>query len=432
MPKIFKPAGKSKYVVFYTDHTGQRRKKTLTGDEKTSERIANALMEKVALRKDGLIDERDERFAEHEAKPIKEHLADYARVVTSKGATAKHVAGMVMKVQRVMDLAKIRRISDLSLSRVQEAIGQVRKDRSTGTVNTYIQRTKSFARWLWRDKRAREYGLDELRQKDAENDRRIVHRRMTDEEVIAVVSAAEHGRTTQGGFTGPDRAMLYRLAHGTGFRAKELRTLTPERFSLDDNPPTVTVLACYSKNGQKATQPIAAALADRLRPWLAGKPRGKCVFERMPNIRTAAMLRRDLAAAGIPYETSEGRATFHASRGTYVSNLVSSGASVKTCQTLARHSDPSLTIGIYAKASLHDISGAVEALPDLAATSPRPESLRATGTDGQSATHSATLDAEQGQADVSNVLSLNGLRDEEAGGISVRGRQYGPCSGRTG
>ena len=55
---------------------------------------------------------------------------------------------------------------------------------------------------------------------------------------------------------------------------------------------------------------------------------------------------------------------------------------MKTCQTLARHSTPSLTIGIYAKASLHDINGAVENLPDLTAPRPQPEALRMTGTDG--------------------------------------------------
>jgi hypothetical protein len=95
------------------------------------------------------------------------------------------------------------------------------------------------------------------------------------------------------------------------------------------------------------------------------------------------MVRVDLNAAGVPYETSEGFADIHASRGTYISNLVASGASVKTCQTLARHADPALTIGIYAKSSLHDISGAVEALPDLTTAEPSTEVMRATGTDGK-------------------------------------------------
>jgi hypothetical protein len=100
--------------------------------------------------------------------------------------------------------------------------------------------------------------------------------------------------------------------------------------------------------------------------------------------RTAEMLACDLKAAGIAPETASGIEDFHAVRGSYISHLVSSGASVKTCQVLARHSTPSLTIGIYAKASLHDIKGAVEGLPDLDTRStPKPETMAATGTDGK-------------------------------------------------
>ncbi len=40
-----------------------------------------------------------------------------------------------------------------------------------------------------------------------------------------------------------------------------------------------------------------------------------------------------------------------------------------------------LTTRIYAKASLHDISGAVESVPDLTARAPDPEALRIAGTD---------------------------------------------------
>ena len=63
---------------------------------------------------------------------------------------------------------------------------------------------------------------------------------------------------------------------------------------------------------------------------------------------------------------------FHASRVSYITNLVASGASVKTCQTLARHSTPSLTIGRYAKTTPPEIKGAVESLPNP--TSIRPKS----------------------------------------------------------
>ncbi len=87
------------------------------------------------------------------------------------------------------------------------------------------------------------------------------------------------------------------------------------------------------------------------------------------------MLKADLARAGIPYETPAGVCDFHALRAAYISNLVASGASVKTCQVLARHSTPSLTIGVYAKASLHDVQRAVESLPTRRSR-PRPPGRR--------------------------------------------------------
>ncbi len=97
------------------------------------------------------------------------------------------------------------------------------------------------------------------------------------------------------------------------------------------------------------------------------------------------MLAIDLKAAGIAPETDSGVVDFHALRGTYITHLVNSGASVKTCQTLARHSTPVLTIGVYAKTSLHDLTGAVEALPDLTPSEPASEQeyRQGTGTDGK-------------------------------------------------
>jgi hypothetical protein len=70
------------------------------------------------------------------------------------------------------------------------------------------------------------------------------------------------------------------------------------------------------------------------------------------------------------------------------------GASVKTCQVLARYLTPSLRIGVYPKASLRDITIVVEALPELTPEFPTPETMAATGTDSGSAPKA--LDRAQG------------------------------------
>ena len=176
--------------------------------------------------------------------------------------------------------------------------------------------------------------------------------------------------------------MLYRLAVNTGFRANELRGLTPEAFDLDPPPtipPTVTIEAGYSKRRRQDTQPIRPDLVILLRTYLVGKAQGQAVF-RVPD-KPGKMLRKDLEAAMIPYRDGAGRVVdFHALRHTFISNVVRSEASVKHCQELARHSDPKLTMNVYTHLDVKDLAAVLEGLPSTTVVGPEREAAKATGT----------------------------------------------------
>jgi integrase len=58
---------------------------------------------------------------------------------------------------------------------------------------------------------------------------------------------------------------------------------------------------------------------------------------------------KDLAKAGIPKKTKDGKLDFHALRVTYTTLVIEAGATVKEAQTLLRHSNPQLTMNIYAR-----------------------------------------------------------------------------------
>jgi integrase len=178
--------------------------------------------------------------------------------------------------------------------------------------------------------------------------------------------------------TGVDRSILYATALGTGFRAGELRSLTPESFDVDCNPPTVTCMASYTKNGREAVQPIRPELAELLRPWLLGKAPGERLFAFRQDA-AARMIRDDLAASGIAENESY---DFHCLRHTYITEVVKSGCSVKVAQELARHADPKLTLNIYSHLTVHDLA---MGLAGLVHTLPTPSvSVGLTGTDGGS------------------------------------------------
>ena len=67
--------------------------------------------------------------------------------------------------------------------------------------------------------------------------------------------------------------------------------------------------------------------------------------------KTAKMLRVDLKAANIPHVTPDGLGDFHSFRHSFVTWLATSNMPVKMAQTLARHSDPKLTLNVYAHVS---------------------------------------------------------------------------------
>jgi hypothetical protein len=54
MASVFKPKGKSKYVIFYTDEDGRRRKKVGYRDKANTQRLLHVIEEHVALRTAGL------------------------------------------------------------------------------------------------------------------------------------------------------------------------------------------------------------------------------------------------------------------------------------------------------------------------------------------------------------------------------------------
>ncbi len=400
---------KQNWYYRFVDAVGKQREFKGCPDRRATEAMAAAAEAEAANVRNGYVDPKARGYRDHGARPLAEHLDAFQAMLAAKGGTVKHAGVTRNRAERIIDLAGFRRVSDLSSSKALDALAKLRADDfAAETINHHIRAIKAFSRWLWKDGRAREHHLAHLATANPEADRRRRRRALTHEEAARLVQAAERGPTAKG-MTGPDRARCYALALGTGFRAAELASLTPERFNLAANPPTATVPAAYTKNGREAVQPLPVALAERLAPWLATLPAGLPILN-MPE-RTAEMIRVDLEAAGLAYETPSGVADFHSLRGVYISNIVASGASVKTCQVLARHSTPSLTIGLYAKASLHDIEGAVAGLPDPSGKARTPEAKAATGTFGKRASENPPLPVPYGGDGKGRNLSVIGDHD---------------------
>jgi hypothetical protein len=125
---VFKAKGAAKYSIVYTNENGKRCKKMGATDKAVSERIARDIENKVALRNQGLIDPKAEAYRDHDALPIAAHLEAFQRFLASKGGSKRHPEVTCSRTRKTLALARVKRISELSLSKAQQAIQSLRDE----------------------------------------------------------------------------------------------------------------------------------------------------------------------------------------------------------------------------------------------------------------------------------------------------------------
>ena len=336
--------------------------------------------------------------------PLAEHLADFRQALLDKGNTAAHADLTHQRVRDLLDGTKAKFLSDLDGGKVMRWLADRRAaGLSAASSNHYLTSSKAFTKWLVRDGRLSANPLDATASVNARTDRRRERRAMEPDEIrwLLDVTAREKKR---GKASGPERALLYRLAIETGLRANELRSLTAANFDLTADPPTICVEAGYSKRRRRDVLPLRPDTAALLADFLAAKLPGAAAFH-VPD-KPGKMFLADLAAArrawlddaAMPTARAErerscflsarddaGRVLdFHALRHTTGSLLAAAGVHPKVAQSLMRHSTIDLTMSRYTHTFRGQDADAVAALPDLSAT-PAGQRARATGTDDAAA-----------------------------------------------
>src|SRR5262245_19131381 len=127
MASIFKPKGKSKYIINYTDETGRRRKKVGASDKGVTLRIARDLENRVALRREGVIDAKADGYVVHESRPAADHLADWHRYMLDQAKTTRHADQYRERAGKLIALVRGSRLADLEPGRRPEALDRAAK-----------------------------------------------------------------------------------------------------------------------------------------------------------------------------------------------------------------------------------------------------------------------------------------------------------------
>jgi integrase len=399
----------AKWYGRFVDENGEEKRVALARDKMAAQTMLNERVKKVERRLAGLID----RFDEHRKRPIAEHLSDFEKHLKAKGNSPEQVKLVTMRSRRIVTACDIGFTQDLSASRVQGYLAELRETegKSAQTSNHYLRSIKQFTRWLVKDRRAADDPLAHMAMLNVSTDRRHDRRPFSNDELTAIIQTANAGPVVRK-MKGPDRAMLYAVAAYTGLRASELASLTVSSFELDGNPASVKVAAAYSKHRREDILPLHGSLVERLRPWLRYKPAGQLVWPGTwaKSKEAGVMLRADLDRARdawiqeavkandehevkrreqssyLAYRDADGRyADFHALRHTFITNMAKSGVSPKAAQSLARHSTIDLTMNVYTTLTVHDQASAIAFLPPIPALDgpvSQTSVLQATGTNG--------------------------------------------------
>jgi integrase/recombinase XerD len=296
-------------------------------------------------------------------KPLDMHIEDFRTSLVAKGVTGRHVELVTGRIRRVRRDCGFTHLSDIDAGEVELYLHTRRQGGlSNRTSNFYLQAVKQFCRWLVREERLSRSPVDRLDPVNARIDQRRARRALTAMELADLLKATADAPTRYG-LSGPERALLYRLAVCTGLRRGELASLTPSSFEFG-NSPTVVVAASYSKRRRRDTLPLRADLAAILREHVEHLLSTEPILSVPSRHKTAEMIRADLRAASIPSKGADGRVVdFHALRHTFITNLARSGVHPKVAQTLARHCTISLTLDHYTHLDEDAGREAVEQIP---------------------------------------------------------------------
>ena len=137
----------------FRDASGRERRVPLATDKSAALSMLNELVKRAEREAAGLTDP----FEENRKRPLQQHLNDFIAYLKHKGSTADYVKTTRYRILRILRGCKFAHIDQISASRVQKCLGDMRANNlSVESSNHYLRAIKMFTRWLVRDRRMAE------------------------------------------------------------------------------------------------------------------------------------------------------------------------------------------------------------------------------------------------------------------------------------
>jgi integrase len=257
---LFRKSSSGPWIASYWDHAGKRREhSTRTTDRQAADRILTKLVADTALRRDLVIDARDDRFATEGRRPLTEHVAAYIAHCRHAGQAPHHVAQKETQLEAMIAGSKATRLAELTADALELHLSPL-KDRKLAarSVNFARQIAVAFYGWCVKTGRAESNPLRVVPKQDETRDRRRVRRPLTDDEMTRLLAVArERGRDA-----------WYLAAALAGLRKGDMQRLTWGDVNFTDSTLTIR----HGKAKRTDIVPMHPQLAEALRHRLSKFP----------------------------------------------------------------------------------------------------------------------------------------------------------------
>jgi len=289
------------------------------------------------------------------SKPLAEHLAAFLEDVKGRGRRPNTLANYRKVIGKLCERCGWVTLADVTAQSF--ASWRVRSGLTPKFLNDQLGSMRTFLTWMQRNRLILADPLKYVGKVQGAGSREY-RRALSVDEARALCAVASG-----------TRASIYLLILYTGLRRFELNRIRWRDFDFEAQPVRLVLDAVDTKGGRRAavfdlrSEVSAMLLGARSKACLSGRLDDFAFRGRVPSV---GMLKRDLAAARIPFRDSRGRCVdLHSLRKTFVTWLSVSGVAPRSAMALARHSDLRLTMGVYTDAAQLHLASEMARMPSI-------------------------------------------------------------------
>jgi integrase len=299
-------------------------------------------------------------------KTLAEQLAAFLVRVKSRGRSPRTVDTYRKTLTALFTRCGWRRFTDVSERSFCE--WKTESGLKPKTLNCILGTANTFFSWLEKQAQGLVHPLRKVEK--LPNDEAGMYRRaLSEDEIRTLLSVAP-----------PSRAWIYLVIIYTGLRRKEMNGLTWADLTLDGSNPCIRLSAKITKNRKQSRLELRRELVEELVKHKPSniRPSAPVFRGKVPSV---ASLKKDLAAAGIPFFDEAGRRIdIHGMRTTFGTLLSCSEVAPQFTKEMMRHSDMRLTQRYYNDRDQLPLAEALGKLPSFRLPNPGAQGSTQTST----------------------------------------------------